>query len=350
MAEPNGSWSSPRRAARAPESRRIIARRAAILAILAVALLRPLFPQLPDPSTAAPRAAPPTTRLLRIGYVRPAGESDFTRAQMERLRAFLLADEATARLMPERGYTGIGLFETDGGRDMLTRLNAREFDVAFVPTRVWHDQQAGYTIILQTRRLRDVISTRGNLVLQHGVVFISPRSPFFRAEVIDRAEFARYLATQRMAVEQSQSLAGFIAPLTELAREYNMTAPTQDFLWCRSSAEVTKTVLSGLVDVGVCEEGGLEETLEAAGVLEQRDNLRAIVVRSRPVPTDPVVVRADLAPAASELGRELKRALRDFSLQDGFGHVSLQSAQDRDYDGVRLILDEFDRSYGDLRR
>lgn len=283
----------------------------------------------------------PRTRLMRIGYLRPAGEGDFSRTEMESLRDRLQADPEVMRLARAAGYVSIGLYETDGGRDMLRRLEAREFDIAFAPSRVWAEQRSGYTVILQTRREEDFTLTRGRMVFRQGCVFISPRSPFFDDSPIDPNAFAQYLANSRLAVVNSESMAGFVGPLLALADEFDLNLPVGRYVYYQSSAEVAKAVIAGLVDVGICERESLERTIEAEDLGDSRNQLRRVVVQSAPIPTDPVVVHPDLAPAVSELGRELKRALRDFSLQGGLGSVSLQSAQDSDYLEVRELLRRF---------
>jgi hypothetical protein len=319
--------------------------------LLALIALTPVRAQPNDALSTPTLAAAP--RLLRFGYLRPEGDAGFTRGQMEALRARLLQDAPLMQACAASGYDGIGLYETDGGRDMLRRLNAREFDVAVVPLRVWAEQSpaAGYRIILQTRRERDLTATRGSMVLQRGVVFLSPRSPFFAADPLEPQAFAAYLQRARVAVVTSEGMADYVAPLTSLAERFGVAPPAADFLWMESSAEVVKAVLAGLVDVGVCEQGALEETLGLAGLRDQQARLIRVVVVSRPVPTDPVVVRPELAPRDSVLGRELKRALRDFSIETGFGPVSLQSAQDSDYTDVPALLARFNELIGrELRR
>lgn len=290
-------------------------------------------------------------RLLRIGSLRPEGEADLTPVQLDALRAYLLAVPEVVAAMETEGYEGIGLFSADGGRDMLRRLNTLEFDIAFVPARVWAEHQTGYTVILQTRRARDVTSSRGGRVLQRGVLVISARSPLFADAELDDERVAQYLADQRVGVVSSQSVAGFVAPLLELSRRYGIRRPRGGLVWFESSAEVTKAVLAGLVDVGACEEGAMEETLDRSGLdAGAKDRVRRVLLRTNPVMTDPVLLHPGLAPQVSELGRELKRTLRDFSLQGGFGEVQLQSARDSDYQEVRLLLTEFDERVGEIGR
>jgi ABC-type phosphate/phosphonate transport system substrate-binding protein len=288
--------------------------------------------------------------LLRIGFLRPEGEVDLTPRQMEELRRHLLGDEAVAAEMKAAGYDDVGLFPADGGGDLLRRLDAVEFDLAFVPSRLWAEQQAGYTVVLQTRRSRDFTATRGNRVLQRGVVFASPRSPLFTEADPASPAARRRLAEARIAVVSSQSMAGFVAPMLGLQAEFGVTHPSGGLLWFESSAEVAKAVLAGLADVGACEAGALEEVMREAGLDDEADSYRRVLLRTAPVPTDPVVVRPSLAPARSPLGRELRRSLRQFSLGGGLGGVSLQPAEDADYTVARELLREFDARVGEVRR
>ncbi|MDK2971170.1 MAG: hypothetical protein PWP23_925 [Candidatus Sumerlaeota bacterium] len=318
--------------------------------LLGIALLLACLPLAAQDAPTTPTMSGPLPRLFRVGYLRPEGEAGFTRGQMEALRSRLLADEVLMAECRAAGFDGFGLYETDGGRDMLRRLNAREFDLAFVPLRVWAEQNpaARYEVILQTRRERDATATRGNMVLQRGAVFLSPRSSFFAQDPLDGEAFAAYLRRTRMAVVTSEGMAEFVAPLTALAERYGVTPQASDFLWMESNAEVVKAVVSGLVEVGVCEQGAIEETLAASGAQER---MHRVVVLSRPVATDPVVVRPEFAPLDSALGRELKRALRDFSIETGFGPISLQSATNSDYTDAPALLGRFNELMGrEIRR
>jgi len=267
---------------------------------------------------------------------------------MEALQNRLLAEEGVRSAMTAAGVDGIGLYPTDGGRDMLRRLRAGEFDLAFVPSRIWAEQSGGYTVILQTRRERDIVSPRGNLVLQRGLLFVSRRSPLYDEAELSREVVAQYLAQNRIAVVSTQSMAGFVAPMLEMARTYGLTQPRGGLLWCESSAEVTKAVLAGLADVGACEEGAHDETIALAGLEDRKDDLRRVLCRTAPVPTDPVAVRASLAPSRSPLGLELKRVLRNFSLEGGLGPVTLQEARDSAWEESRDLLREFESVVGEI--
>lgn len=281
--------------------------------------------------------------ILRIGYLRPGTGADLTHARMDDLRRFLLADAGVVAAMSASGFDRIGLYPADGGGDMLRRLDASEFDIAFAPSRTWAEQRAGYRVILQTRRPRDVVATRGRMVLQRGVVFASPRSPLFDIDQPAAGDLRRELSRKRLAAVATQSLPGYLAPVLELRRLLGDDALSGGVLWFSSDAEVAKAVLSGLADIGACEEGALDETLARAGLLADRDSTVRILLRTPPIPTDPVIARPALDPVDSVLGRELKRALRSFSLDHGFGDTSLQGAQDDDYVEVRNLLAEFAR-------
>jgi len=258
---------------------------------------------------------------------------------MQALRESLLADEAVARLLRDGNYGGIGLYETDGERDMLLRLGARELDIAFLPARLWAEQTAGYAAVLQTRRPTDATATRGNMVFRRGVVVAGSSSPLFAAtDTPDAATIAKELRAKPVAAVSTQSMAGHIAPMLALADAAGAENVAPQFLWFESSADVARAVACGLAEIGICEEGEYERALAEGGFGKDAPAPCRVVLRSVPVPSDPVAFHPDLAPRSSELGRELKRALRAFSMEKGFGDTALQSAQDEDYAETRALL------------
>lgn len=293
------------------------------------------------PSLASAQHGSAAPRLLRIGWLASNEGGGLDAEAMQFLRESLIADESVAALLRESNFAGIGLYETDGERDMLLRLGARELDVAFLPARLWAEQQAGYKVVLQSRRARDATTTRGSMVFHRGIVFAGPGSPLHGAGgEPDAAEIARALDGTPVATVSTQSIAGHVAPMLALAdRTGGPVDP--EFLWFESSADATRAVVCGLADVGICEEGEYERALAEAGIDKADPPVCRIICRSVPVPSDPVVFHPDLAPRDSELGRELKRALRAFSLEGRFGDLALQSAQDSDYVETRALIERW---------
>jgi hypothetical protein len=86
-----------------------------------------------------------------------------------------------------------------------------------------------------------------------------------------------------------------------------------------SSSEVIKAVINGIHDIGACDSSAIDEVLKAHGLLANKDKLIKEILRSDPVPRDPIVVRSKWlavspysASSDSALGREITRALAGF--------------------------------------
>lgn len=299
--------------------------------------------------------------LFRIGYLRREETGHPGEQQLEQLREALLADPAVQREFRNTGYGGIGLFSCDGAADMIRRLNAREFDVAFTPANLYKEQQAGYTAILKARRPKDIIAPPpSDYVRRLGVVIVSPRSPLFQAHSTDPAAIRGVLGKDRMAVVSTQSVAGFNAPLLALARRYDLRTFDGGYLWFESSEEVVKAVLSGLAPAGACEAGAVESVLVGAGLVpvglspaefaRQRDRYLRVVAESDPVVTDPVIVRRALAPRGSALGRAVRQRIRTWSLESRLGDIQYRDATDDEYRSLKELLDEFNSVIGEVPR
>ncbi len=280
-------------------------------------------------------AQTPRGSILRIGYMATEDGSGPGESDLELFAESLWGDEAMARLLRAEGFRETGLIRAESERDLLLRLNAGELDVAFVPARMWAEQEAGYEAVLQVRRAGDSTRTRGQGVMRRGVVFAGPGSPWSDPDAAIRAEdVGGYLRTHRVAAVGSQSMAGYVAPMLKLSEEVRMPRPAENALWFRSDAEVVQAVVAGLADVGVCGEDAFEA---ARAELEGSVSLR-LMYRSVPVPADPVVVHPRLSPRRSETGREVRRALRDWFQVNRPAGLTLENAQDPDFAEVRALL------------
>lgn len=287
--------------------------------------------------------------VLRIGYLRGSPEGAPKASQLEDLiRAFNTRDKLLAE-MALAGRSGFGLFACEAGEDMLRRLDAGEFDLAFVPAKTFAQQKSGYHVILQTRRPGDKYPPRGGAVLREGAIFVSPRSHLYDRPNATPDEVAKALRGAPFAVVSTQSVAGFVAPLNILARDFGLAPQETDLIWFDSSEEVARAVISGLADAGACEAGSLQALLATAPKTPEGQPLARVIRFTEPLPTDPVIVRGEFGPATSELGRQLRTAIREYFTEQTNGDLQFQEAEDEAYRQIPGILAEFENRIGVLR-
>lgn len=287
--------------------------------------------------------------LFRIGYLRRETTGHPREEFLVTLKKSLSEDSVIQRRLLENGYGGIGLYPCDGPADMVRRLNLREFDLAFTPANLYARQDAGYSAILKSRRPGDLMSPTGR-VWRQGVVFVTPRSPLFHDDEITSGEMQRVLARERLAVVSTQSVAGFQAPLLRLSTDFGVSASEGGYLWFDNSEEVVKGVISGLADIGACEESALIRVLEEAGLAGRREEIAKVILRTDRITTDPVVVHEKLSPRSSALGREIRDAIREYSLGGGFGQIQYTPANDQEYGSLIELQKEFTNRVGEVEQ
>ncbi len=313
--------------------------------ILLVALLMPLGALAQDAGTSGTLLG---TRPIRIGFLRGAHEGTPPASELERLAANLSSRPQLREALRDAGLEGVALLPCDGGEDMLRRLDAGEFDVAFAPSKVFARQKGGYRAILQSRRPGDKFSPRGGQVLRTGAVIVSRRSPLFAQPDASPQDISRALAGGYFAVVSTQSVAGFVAPLNMLARDCGLLPQQMRLLWFESSEEAARAVVAGLADAGACESGAFERVLAEAGRAPDGGPLARQVRFTEPLPTDPIIVRASLSPEQSLAGRLLRGAIREhFARQDA--PLQYQEADSEAWRQVPALLAEFESRAGVLR-
>ncbi len=285
-------------------------------------------------------------RLFRIGYLRRETTGHPGEKFLSAMKNDLWAEDELRRLMQEESFGGIGLFPCDGPADMLRRLDTREFHAAFTPAALYAGQQADYTAILKSRRDDDLFSV--DRVYRQGIIIVSRRSALFKLDAIDRKTMAGYLEKEKLAVVSSQSVAGYQAPLLSLSVEYDVRATEGGYLWFDSSEEVVKAVLSGLADIGACEESALVSVLKSNDMLKDREEYVRVILKTDPIPTDPIVVLPQFAPRGSALGRGFREAIRKYSLGGGLGGIQYTTASDQEYGRLNQLLADFQRRVGSL--
>lgn len=290
--------------------------------------------------------------LFRIGYLRREETGHPGEGELDALKQSLLANATIGASLRADGYTGIGIFPCDGPADMLRRMNAREFDIAFTPASLYLQQQSAsneqssYTAILMARRADDTFSAT-NTVLRYGVVIASSRSPLFSKDKITAADIQEALHRRPIGVVSTQSVAGFYAPLLTLAVRYQTDPVTPGMTYYETSEEVVKAVISGLVDVGACEEAAIDRVLKASGLDGRKSELIRIVIRTDPTLTDPIVVKASLAERNTPLVRALTTAIRDFFVTQR-SDLQYVPTDDREYARLKQMLKEFNLRFGQL--
>lgn len=267
---------------------------------------------------------PPESRsLLRIGFLYPDSfglDLDWYR----RLKQFILDDAGMQAQMQEDGVETLALRPCDHAEDMVQRLIQEEFDVVFCPAMAYVQQRLAlerqgrpnpYQVIFQTRRRgSDQPDSRGSgQVRQVGVLFARHNSALAKlGENPEPRALKNRLAQSLLAVPGSSDVAGFFYIRKMLWEQYNQAEPGE-FLFCGSGREVVKAVISGLLDVGACEENTLREVLAAIPAPPgEKDHLITILGKTGPVPTDPVLIHQRLAPTSGELGARLISLIRDF--------------------------------------
>lgn len=311
--------------------------------VIAVAAVLPLFVG----ETRAQESA-----AFKIGFL--LGDSEGAmRPVMEQLRESLLANEPLMEAMRARGYSDIWLRPSDEPFDMIQRLGAREFDLAFatsviyarqfrtVPGETDVFQAVAYEPVFQFRRLvGDIVDPRGNGVFRRGVIFAGPGCFLFSKWPTDEARIAQTMAAigrESIAVSDSYSAASYIYPRLRIADEYS-TLTLRGALFCKSETSVVKHVVAGLANIGACD----VQTLADMSAYRYCREL----LRTDPIPTDPILMRVDILPGVSEdgMGRELKVALQNFfnSETPPIEGVKVEKASRRAFEDMARALKRFD--------
>jgi ABC-type phosphate/phosphonate transport system substrate-binding protein len=300
-----------------------------------------------QPLAAQPVSTSPTLvadkELFRIGYLRRQGTEHWGEEQLEVLRRALNDDSEIRRELDRAGYGRIGLFPADGPADMVRRLNAREFDLAFTPANIYADQQADYSVILKARRAEDTpfVTDTSYGALRKGVVFVSPRqTALFGKGGLSREAVADALSQERIAVVSTQSVAGFHAPILDLYETYGQRSLQSGYIFFDSSEEVVKGVLSGLANVGACELGALNRVLEENGLEEQRGELLFVLLETNPVVTDPVLW-LNRTPPNFTLRRLVQLKIPPLSKEENLGGIQYVPSNNDEYRKLISLLAKF---------
>ncbi len=301
---------------------------------------------------------------LVIGYLEEGSDLERAREVTQRLREALLGEARVKAAMDRLAYSDIWPRACDGAEDMAQRLGTGEFDLAFATAFIYARQfrrdiqdserfrPVPYLPILQFRMEEDLRSERGDGVERASAVFIGPGSRLWGKTSLTAEEIREEIEDHPMAFSNARSAAGYIYPLLAMEEAYGGVRPRSPE-FCGSSASVVKHVVSGLIPIGASD----MRTLRALGTQPSeagpRVPLYQVLFETQRIPTDPLLLRADLAPERSELGRELKVALRSFfnnPLGQPVKGLWVENADPRAFESLARALETFDpRQFGASR-
>lgn len=246
-------------------------------------------------------------RSFRIGFLLPDTDQGADLGWYRGLKNFLLEQDSMKESLSQNGYSGIVVLPADGYRDLLQRMDLNEFDLVFCPSLLYVQQNGDYTPVLQMRG--PIYSPHGDgLTFQKGIVFAGPECTLFSGDNSEQ-QIRNYIATHPMAFVSSYDAAGYVYPRLELWRKYGVCEPG-DYIFCGSSEEVVKYVVSGLVDIGACDADSLDTVLAAYVPGTPVDQMARILFETPPAPTSPVLMREELHPSQSDLGRLIKGSVK----------------------------------------
>jgi len=245
--------------------------------------------------------------FFRIGFLQTDSGQELGFDWYENIRRNLESDKDVDVALESEGFSGIVILPADGWRDMVQRMDHNEFDMAFCSAEIYVEQQGDYEPVLQLRRSRDIWG-RGK-VLQKGVIWVNYKSPLFSKNNPSNEEIKKYIESQPMAFVSSHSAPGYIYPRLKLFRDYSIIQPS-NFTFCGSSEEVVKYLVNGLVEVGACENGVVEEVLKKNGIENYQDQLLKKLFETELLPTDPVCILKKWTPEKNKLGRVLANTLK----------------------------------------
>jgi len=305
----------------------------------------------------AEKAAPPSPpkksgepvasgRLFLIGHMRSESTDSLTENWFRRLQRFLENDRRLRSALAREGYGGLGLVSAEGFNDLVRRMEVPPgLDCVFCPALAYIRQLGDYAVVFQLKGPNDRGRT-GEYILHSGVVFVNSRHPLFRGsrsqeEKVPLRLIARDFASSPVALISPYSAAGYIYPCNEFFKAGIRALPNRP-IFCGSSEEVVKMVLSDVVGMGVCEQGAIEEVLEHYPIKVPADRILDVLLTTSGAPTDPVVFRRRFSPAHSEMGRLLKDALTQFFSANRPGQIRLEDSTDSAFDKLREAWTDFE--------
>jgi len=340
-----GTLGFPRRL-RAIGGQRLVVAAAVFLLTATVGVLlaaAAVGPQILPPKS-SDRAAP--GRPFTIGHMRPEPSDPLSDEWFRRLQRSLENDRELRAALAAEGYDGVGLVSAEGFNDLVRRMEvAPGMDCVFCPALAFCRQVGDYTVVFQLKGPND--RGRDKFIFQYGVIIVNSHHPLFRDpkardQQVPPRIIARHFASEPVALVSPYSAAGYIYPINELFKSGVRALPSR-FIFCGSSDEVVKMVISDVVGIGACEEGALDEVLRRYDITVPRDEILDVLLTTPGSPTDPVVFRRRYSPDRSELGRRLKNALGRFFTTDRPGQIRLEDSDDAAFKDLRAAWAEFEK-------
>lgn len=263
----------------------------------------------------------PAPTLFRIGYIRQDPESVTSSAIFQKLRDFLVNQPEIRQQMQVDGVADIIAQSFDSHRLLVEAMDAEQIDLAFCSVIDFGFQRGSYEPVFQIRRPGDPHSSSGNRRAWHsGVIFVNSRSPLFDLPTTVAVQrLPEYLQNQEMAMVGSSSAAGYVYPFLALDRISSEPVTRLRSVFWQSSTEVVKAVVNGIHEVGACDAMAIDEVLKGSDLLPYKDKLLKEILRTDPVPRDPVVIHtrwlitdAFEPRDSAELGRRILRGVAGF--------------------------------------
>lgn len=296
---------------------------------------------------------------LRIGYL--VDGSDFVPADDpfsgdalgQRLRTAILSNKNLVIAMQRAGLAGVDLTPISSSGEMYQLMRSGDLHLVLGTAYIYGrfrqfaaeaPTSLDYEPILQSHRSGDIDQGRGNGVLRRGVVIMGPASPLFSRESPSIADLRKSISTSPFVVPSIDSAAGYLFPLLTMSARYGISRPG-DFWYCGSDADVVAHVASGLAPYGACRKGALAATLmQTPRTTDSLSRYCRVLLETAPFPTDPILIRNDLLPSQTDIGRELKPVLREFyNTQTIDRDLRVEDAVPRAYESIQRALDQMPR-------
>ncbi len=286
-----------------------------------------------------------SARPFILGFIRPEAAEPLSAAWFRRLQSFLDSDAAFREALKREGYGSVGLVAAEGFNDLVRRMEvAPGLDCVFCPALAYCRQVGDYAVVFQLRGPND--RGRDKYIFQFGVILVNRHHPLYRdpqsrTEQVPPRLIARHFVSEPVALVSPYSAAGYIYPCHELFKTGIRAVPTRP-IFCGSSDEVVKMVLSDVVGMGACEQGAAEDLLRRYAIPTPPEQLYDVLLTTPGSPTDPVVFRRRFSPDRSELGRRLKDSLARFFSADRPGAMRLEDSEDSAFAALRAAWNEFE--------